>query len=332
MELRRLGRSGAVVSALALGTDNILNPTPEDESIRLIHAALDAGINLIDTSNSYRAGEAERVIGKALRPRGRRDDAFIATKFPYPTGPGPNERGNSRLHVVRACDDSLRRLRLDHIDLYQSHRPDMDVPLDETLGALDDLVRAGKVRYVGTSTSPAWHVLEAVMTSELKGLVRVVSEQSPYNLLDRRVENELLPMCRRHGVGVLCWSPLAMGMLAGRYASAAGREDDSRAALRGGIYAERVTTAGIETGNAFAALARAHGWEPALLAAVWTKEQPGVTAPIIGPKRVDQLEGLLPAGDLTLPDELRAACDELVTPGSFVASFFNSAPWMAWKH
>ncbi len=125
----------------------------------------------------------------------------------------------------------------------------MDVPLDETLGALDDLVRAGKVRYVGTSTSPAWHVLEAMMTSELKGLVRVVSEQSPYNLLDRRIENELLPMCRRHGVGVLCWSPLAMGMLAGRYASSAGREDDSRATLRGGIYAERVTEAGIDDGQ-----------------------------------------------------------------------------------
>ena len=167
MQTRRLGRSGVFVSALALGTDNILNPTSEDESIRLIHAALDGGINLIDTSNSYRDGEAERVIGKALRLRGKRDDVLVATKFHYPTGPGPNDRGNSRLHLIRACEDSLRRLRLDHIDLYQSHRPDLDVPLDETLGALDDLVRSGKVRYVGTSTSPAWHVLEAIMTAEL---------------------------------------------------------------------------------------------------------------------------------------------------------------------
>ncbi len=240
---------------------------------------------------------------------------LVATKFHYPTGPGPNDRGNSRAHLIRACEESLQRLRLDHIDLYQSHRPDMDVPLDETLGALDDLVRAGKVRYVGTSTSPAWHVMEAIMTAELKGVVRVVSEQSPYNLLDRRIENELLPMCRRHGVGVLCWSPLAMGMLAGRYASETGREADSRAALRGGIYAERVTAAGIETGNAFAALARAAGYEPALLAALWTKDQPGVTAPIIGPKSVEQLTGLLPAGDMDLPDDIRAACDQLVTPG-----------------
>ena len=161
--------------------------------------------------------------------------------------------------------------------------------------------------------------------------MRVVSEQSPYNLLDRRIENELLPMCRRHGVGVLCWSPLAMGMLAGRYTSESGREADSRAALRGGIYAERVTAAGIEAGNAFAALARASGFEPALLAALWTKDQPGVTAPIIGPKSVEQLAGLLPAGDMDLSDDIRAACDELVTPGSFVTSFFNSATWMAWK-
>lgn len=332
MQTRRLGRSGVLVSALALGTDNILNPTSEDESIRMIHAAIDGGINLIDTANSYRAGEAERVIGKALRLRGKRDDVLVATKFHYPTGPGPNDRGNSRVHLIRACEESLRRLRLDHIDLYQSHRPDLDVPLDETLSALDDLVRAGKVRYVGTSTSPAWHVMEAIMTAELQGVVRVVSEQSPYNLLDRRIENELLPMCRRHGVGVLCWSPLAMGMLAGRYASESGREADSRATLRGGIYAERVTAAGIEAGNAFAALARAAGYEPALLAALWTKDQPGVTAPIVGPKSVEQLTSLLPAGDLDLPDDIRAACDQLVAPGSFVASFFNSATWMAWKH
>ncbi len=328
MEQRRLGRSGARVSALALGTDNILNPTPEDESIRLIHAALDAGITLIDTANSYAGGEAERVIGKALRLRGDADDVLVATKFHYPTGPGPNERGNSRLNVLRACDDSLRRLGRDHIDLYQSHRPDLDTPLDETLGALDDLVRQGKVRYVGSSTSPAWHVMESIMTSELKGLVRVVSEQSPYNLLDRRIENELLPACRRHGVGVLCWSPLAMGMLAGRYTSAEAPQGDSRAAKRGGIYAERVTAAGVETGNAFAAMAAAAGHDAALLAALWVKEQPGVTSAIIGPKSVEQLERLVPAGEMVLPPGIAEACDALVPPGAAVASFFNTAPWL----
>ena len=332
MEYRHLGRAGALVSPLALGTDNIANPTPREESIRMIHAAIDGGINLIDTSNSYAAGESERVIGEALALSGRRDDVLIATKVHYPTGPGPNDRGNSRLHIMRACDDSLRRLGVDHIDLYQLHRPDMETPLEETLGALDDLVRCGKVRYIGSSTAPAWHVVEALMTSERKGLARFVTEQSPFNLLDRRLENEMLPACQRHGVGVLAWSPMAMGMLAGRYADGAPKPLDSRVAQRGGIYAERVTDAGVAVGNKFAGLAREYGYDPAQLAICFVKDQPGVTAAIVGPKTVAQLEGLLPVLEMELSPELQAACDELVTPGSVVASFFNSAPWMRWKH
>ena len=194
MQHRRLGRAGALVSPLALGTDNILNPTPEDESSRMIIRALDGGINLIDTSNSYGAGEAERVIGRVLAESGRRDEVVIATKVHYPTGPGPNDRGNSRLHIMRACEQSLRRLQTDRIDLYQLHRPDFDVPMEETLGALTDLVRQGKVCYIGSSTAPAWTVLEGVLLAELKGLVPFVTDQPPYNLLDRRVENELVPM------------------------------------------------------------------------------------------------------------------------------------------
>ena len=332
VEYRSLGRTGVLVSPLALGTDNLVNPTPRDESIRMIHAAIDAGINLIDTSDSYAGGEAERVIGEALRLSGRRDDVLVATKVHYPTGPGPNDRGNSRFHVMRACDASLRRLGLDHIDLYQLHRPDLELSLEETLGALDELVRAGKVRYIGSSTAPAWHVVEAVMTSERRGLARFATEQSPYNLLDRRIENELLPACRRHGLGVLAWSPLAMGMLAGRYRVGAAAADDSRASVRGGIYAERVTPRGVEVGNRFAALARSRGLDPAQLAICFVKDQPGITAPIIGPKTMAQLESLLPVLGQRLSDELRQACDELVAPGSVVASFFNSASWMRWKH
>jgi aryl-alcohol dehydrogenase-like predicted oxidoreductase len=332
MEYRTLGRTGVKVAPLALGTDNFANPTPEDESIRVIHAALDAGLNLVDTANSYAAGESERIVGKAVRTAGvPRDRVLVSTKVHYPTGDGPNDRGNSRLHVLRACEDSLRRLGLDHIDLYQTHRPDMDVPLDETLGALDDLVRQGKVRYIGSSTAPAWHVVESVLTSDRRGLARIVCEQSPYNLLDRRIENELVPACERHGLGIIAWSPLAMGMLAGRYASADAPSADSRAAVRGGIYAERVTAAGVEVGNRFAALAREAGHEPARLAALWVKDQPGITAPIIGPKTVAQLTNLLPVLEQRLDDGLRAACDELSPPGGVVASFFNSAPWMRWK-
>ena len=332
MEHRRLGRSGAWVSPLALGTDNLANPTPRDEGIRMLHAAIDAGINLIDTSDSYAAGESERIVGEALAQCGRRDDVLIATKVHYPTGPGPNDRGNSRLHIIAACEASLTRLGVDHIDLYQLHRPDFHTPLDETLGALDDLVHAGKVRYIGSSTAPAWHVVEAVMTSERRGIAGFISEQSPFNLLDRRLENEMLPACQHHGVGVLAWSPLAMGMLAGRYADGAPAPEDSRVANRGGIYAERVTAAGVSAGNRFAALAREHGFDPAQLATCFVKDQPGITAPIIGPKTVAQLEGLLPVLEMTLPPEIQQACDELVTPGSVVASFFNSAPWMRWKH
>ena len=297
----------------------------------MLDAAVAGGINLIDTSDSYAGGEAERIIGTWLEARGRRDDVLIATKVFYPTGPGPSDRGLSRAHVVRACEDSLRRLRTDFIDLYQTHRPDPETPLDETLRALDDLVAQGKVRYVGSSTAPAWHLVEALLTSEKQQLASFVSEQSPYNLLDRRIENELVPACQRHGVGLLAWSPLAMGMLAGRYAAAEAPAADSRKALRGGIYAERVTARGVEVGNRFATLARAAGHEPAQAAVLWVRDQPGITAPIVGPRTLAQLRQQLATLDLRLGDSLRAECDDLVPPGSVVASFFNSAAWMKWK-
>jgi aryl-alcohol dehydrogenase-like predicted oxidoreductase len=328
MQYRILGRTGVKVSPLCLGGDNFMNPTSAAESQRIIQRALDGGINFIDTSNSYMHGESERIIGQALKANGRRHQTIVATKVHYPVGPGPNDRGNSRRHIIQACEDSLRRLGTDYIDLYQTHRPDFDIPLDETLGALTDLVRQGKVRYIGSSTAPAWHVLEALMVSQLRGLARFVTEQPPYNLLDRRIENELLPMCQRHGLGIIPWSPLAMGLLAGRYADASNLPPGSRAAQRGGIYAERVTQQGIEVGNQFVALARGHGIDPAQLAILWVKDQPGITAPIIGPRTVAQLENLLPVLGMSLSDELRAACDALVPPGSAVANFHNSAPWM----
>jgi 1-deoxyxylulose-5-phosphate synthase len=305
VEYRSLGASGAKVSVLALGTDNICNPTPEDESIRMIHAALDAGINLIDTSNSYAAGESERVIGKALATGGRRERAFIATKAFFPTGPGPNDCGGSRVHLMQACEDSLRRLGTDHIDLYQLHRPDFTVPMEETMGALTDLVHQGKVRYIGSSTAPAWRVLEGVLTAERHGYARFVTEQPPYNLLDRRIENETVPMALAHGIGLLPWSPLAMGILGGRYTDDDIRPEDSRAASRGGIYAERVSQAAVEAGNRFVRMARAAGYDAAQLAICWVKDQPGVIAPLIGPKSVAQLEHLLPVASMILPPKWR---------------------------
>ncbi|MCB8976428.1 MAG: aldo/keto reductase [Ardenticatenaceae bacterium] len=331
MEYRQLGRSGVKIAPLCLGTDNFANPTPEDESRAIINRAIDAGINLIDTSNSYAQGESERIIGRALKENGRRQQVLIATKVHYPTGPGPNDRGNGRLHIIQACEDSLRRLQTDHIDLFQLHRPDFEVPIEETLAALTDLVRAGKVRYIGSSTAPAWKVMEAIMVSELRGYVRFVSEQPPYNLLDRRIENELVPMAQAHGLGLLPWSPLAMGILAGRYADAANYPEASRAQLRGGIYAERVTARGIEVGNEFVKLAQEVGISAAQLAVLWVKDQPGVTAPLIGPRTLEQLAHYLPVLEMTLGDDVRAACDALVPPGSAAANFHNSAPWMKMK-
>jgi len=331
MQYRAFGRTGLKVSSLVLGTDNLANPTPESESLAILDAAVEGGINLIDTSNSYAGGEAERLIGKWLKQRARRDDVLIATKVFYPVGPGVNDRGLSRNHILRACEDSLRRLGTDHIDLYQTHRPDPDTPIEETLSALDLLVRQGKVRYIGSSTTPAWQLAQAQHVSAERGLVAFVSEQSPYNLLERRIENELIPACQRYDQALLTWSPMAMGMLAGRYPVGSAPALDSRVALRGGIYAERVSERGIAVGNQFAELARAHGHDPAQAAYLWAKDQPGVTAPIIGPRTLAQLQHALPVAGMVLSHELRAACDALVPAGSVVASFFNSAAWMRWK-
>lgn len=328
MEYRLLGRTGVRVAPIAIGTMNFANPTAEDEAARIIDRALDAGLNLIDTADMYNNGASEELIGRALAASGRRHEVILATKAHFPTGPGPNERGNSRLHLIRACEASLRRLRTEYIDLYQIHRPDPSLPVEETLGALTDLVRQGKLRYIGCSTHPAWRVMEALMVAELKGLARYVSEQPPYNLLDRRIENELVPLCQAHNLAILPWSPLAQGVLAGRYTDAGAVPSDSRAALRGGIYAERITPAGIAVGQRFVALARAHGIPPAQLALLWVKDQPGVTAPIFGPRTLAQLEHILPVCSMTLSDELRRACDELVPPGSAVVNFHNTAGWM----
>ena len=331
MEYRSLGRTGVKIAPLALGTDNFANPLPAAEATPILLRALDAGINLIDTSNSYATGESERIIGRTLAEHGRRHEVILATKVHYPTGPGPNDRGNSRLHLMRACEESLRRLQTDYIDLYQLHRPVFDLPIDETLGALTDLVRQGKVRYIGSSTAPAWKVLEGVLTSELKGYARFVTEQPPYNLLDRRIENELVPMCRHYGVGLLTWAPLAMGMLAGRYSDAAQYPTDSRAQLRGGIYAERVTPNAIAAGQRFVQVARDHGHDPAQLALLWAKDQPGITAPLIGVRSLAQLDHLLPVLEMQLSDDLHAACDAIVLPGSAVANFHNTSGWMKMK-
>ncbi|HBY96413.1 MAG: aldo/keto reductase [Ardenticatenaceae bacterium] len=328
MDYRSLGATGAKVSPLCIGTMNFGNPTPEDEAIRIVHAALDASVNFFDTANMYNDGESERILGKALAVSGRRDQVIVATKAYHRMGPGPNDEGLSRLHLIRACEDSLRRLGTDWIDLYQMHRPDPTTPVEETLSALTDLVRAGKVRYIGSSTHPAWQIVEAILIGEMRGYARYVTEQPPYNLLDRRIENELVPMALKYGVGLIPWAPIAQGVLAGRYSKDAPPPRDSRLVQRGGIYAERVTEPGIEVGQRFAELARERGLTAAQFALLWVKGQPAITAPIYGVRTLAQLEEVLPVMGMTLTEADRAACDELNPPGSVIADFHNTAGWM----
>jgi aryl-alcohol dehydrogenase-like predicted oxidoreductase len=327
MDYRILGRTGIRVSPLCLGTLNFGGPTSDHDAARIVAAALDAGINVVDTSDSYHAGRSEEAVGKALA--GRRDQVVLATKVHFPTGSGPNDGGNSRVHILRACEDSLRRLKTDYLDLYQVHRPSPEIPIDETLGALTDLVKAGKVRYVGCSTHPAWMVMEALAESERCGFVRYVSEQPPYNLLDRRIENELVPLALRHDLAILPWAPLAQGVLAGRYQLGQAVPADSRAARQpDSIYSRRVTPRGIEAGEAFGELARVHGVPPAQLALLWCKDQPGITSPVVGPRTLAQLRDLLPVLEMHLTAAQRAACDAINPPGTAIVNFHNTAGWM----
>jgi aryl-alcohol dehydrogenase-like predicted oxidoreductase len=329
MEYRTLGRTGVRVSPLCLGVMNFGGPTPETESIAILDAALDAGINFIDTADVYNAGESERIVGLALKRNGKRNQVVLATKVNGTMGPGPNDRGISRYHIMKACDDSLRRLQTDHIDLYQMHRPAHDIPPDETLRALDDLVRAGKVRYIGSSTFPAWMVMEALMVSAEQRLARYISEQPPYNLLDRRIENELVPLCQKYGLAIIPWSPLAGGILAGRYAEA-DVPADSRAARNGmdSPFGQRVTSRAVGAARRVAELAAARDMTSSQLALLWAKDQPGITAPIIGPRTLDQLKDNLAVLERSLSDEDRRALDEVNGPGNAISDFHNSNDWM----
>ena len=330
MEYRLFSRTGVKVSPICLGTMNFGGVTNEEDSIRIIHSALDAGINFIDTANVYNAGNSEVVVGHALK--GRRDKVFLATKANGKMGDGPNDEGLSRLHLMRAVDDSLMRLGTDYIDLYQTHRARPETAIDETLSALTDIVRSGKVRYVGCSTHPAWMVMEALAVSEQKNFVRYVSEQPPYNLLDRRIENELVPLALRYQLAIIPWAPIAQGVLAGRYKPNEPLDPTSRAArLATSIYAERVTKRGLEAGARFAEFAQKVGKTAGQLALLWCKDQPGITAPIYGPRTFEQLNDVLPVLNMTLSDEERAFCDELNPPGSVVVNFHNTAPWMKTK-
>lgn len=328
MDYRPFARTGIFVSPLCLGVMNFGGRGTDDDSEQIFDMAIEAGINFFDTANGYNDGRSEALLGRFIAARGLRQEVVIATKFHFPTGPGPNDRGNSRLHMQRACEASLRRLQIEAIDLYQVHRPDFDIDQEETLRGLDDLVRAGKVRYIGCSTHPAWLVMEALAISERRGLARFVSEQPPYNLLDRRIENELIPLAQRYHLALIPWSPLAGGILAGRYPPGGFVPADSRAA-GASFMQERANERGRQAAAQLAALAQECGITPGQLALRWVMHQPGVTSAIVGPRTPAQFAENLAMLDMQpLPADLLAAIDAICPPGSALSNFHNNSGWM----
>jgi len=329
MDYRRLGRSGVLVSPLCLGTMNFGGVTTEEDSFAIMKKAVDGGINFFDTANVYNNGDSERVTGKFLKENHLRDQIVLATKVFGRVGDRPNEAGATRYHIIKACEDSLQRLQTDHIDLYQLHRPPLNHSQEETLRAFDDLIRAGKVRYIGCSTHPAWMVMEALSISERYGLNHYSSEQPPYNLLDRRIENELIPLCQKYDLALIPWSPLAMGVLAGRYSQAGDYPEGSRAQRWDKNMSDaRITARGIEVGIAVSEMAAERGYSASQLALLWTKDQPGITSPIFGPRTLGHIDDALVIMDKTLNDADRPLFDALVHPGNAVADFHNSNDWM----
>lgn len=323
-----LGRSGLKVSRLCLGCMNFGETTGEADSLEILRAAHDAGVTFWDTADIYSKGGSETILGKAFQTFGFRDNIVLATKVHGAMGDGPNDRGLSRRHIRAAVEASLRRLQTDYIDLYQMHRYDPATPLDETLHTLDALVREGKIRYYGTSTFAGWQMADAQWQARSRGWVEPVCEQAPYNLLDRRLENDRAGFLAQSGWGLIAWSPLAGGQLTGKYGQVSpdALPADSRIA-RNSMWRQRTNRSASETALAFADLAREHGLVPAQAATAWTLHNPLVTAPIIGPRTLAQLNDLLPAADMTLPASLLSAVDELVPPGTAAADFLNNAGW-----
>ncbi len=319
MELRVLGHTGVKVTPLCLGAMMFGawgNPD-HDDSVRIIKRALDAGINFIDTADVYSAGESEEIVAKALAGT-RREDIVLATKANGPMGQDPNERGNSRRWLIRECENSLRRLGTDYIDLYQIHRPDPDTDIDETLGALSDLIRAGKICYAGSSTFPPSQIVEAQWTAERRGRERFVCEQPPYSILVRGVETEVLPVCQEYGMGVIPWSPLAGGWLSGRYRKGQDVPPSTRAQRLPQRYDMSLpgNQAKLEAAEQLAVLAEQSGLTLIQLALGFVLAHPAITAAIIGPRTMEQLESQLAAADVVLSPDVLDRIDEIVPPGT----------------
>lgn len=320
MQTRYLGKTGVSVSNLCLGAMMFgeWGTKDHDESVRIIHRAVDAGINFIDTADTYSAGESEEIVGKALAG-GRRGNVVLASKAHFPMGDDPNQRGNSRRWIVTEVENSLRRLQTDWIDLYQIHRPDPNTDIDETLAVLGDLVHQGKIRYIGHSTFPASEIVEAQWTAERRGRERFRCEQPPYSILTRAVEHDVLPTCQRYGMGVICYSPLAAGWLSGRYRKDAGIQGPASPARQ--LLANRFDMSleanqrKLEAAEQLAQLADDAGMTLIEMAIAFVIRHPAITAAIIGPRTMEHLESQLTAADVSLTDDVLDRIDEIVPPG-----------------
>ena len=330
MEKRFLGRTGLRVSPITLGCMMFGGRTDRTDSEAIIDRALDAGVNFLDTANVYNAGRSEEITGGALKKNGKRDRIVLATKVHGNMHANdalePTQAGNSRRAIVEQCEASLRRLQTDWIDLYQIHRPQPDTPIDETLRALDDLVRSGKVRYIGTSTFAAWQVVESLWVSKEYGLNRFVTEQPPYNLLDRRIERELIPAARSFGIGLIPWSPLAGGFLTGKYSAKSGGVQEGRFADRthpraNGLLDSAPAADAVQKLNGIAV---ERGVPLSQLALAWTIQQPGITSSIIGPRTRDQLEDNLAAVAIELGREDFKRIDTVSPPGGVIVPFYQA--------
>lgn len=327
MEFRNFGRTGMKVSPLCLGCMNFGRRTEPEDSYAIIDRAIDAGLNFLDTANVYSRGRSEEITGEALKRNGARDRVVLATKVHgRMDDDDPNAAGSSRRHIIEQCDASLKRLQTDYIDIYQIHRPRPEIAIDETLRALDDLVRAGKVRYLGSSTFAAWQVVESLWVAKEHGLNRFVSEQPPYHILDRRIERELIPMARTFGIGLIPWSPLAGGLLTGKYTRENPSPEGARYANADNEprLARRKPNEIYDIIEALQPLADAKGCTLSQFTLAWCVQQPGITSPIIGPRTMEQLEDNLGALDLEITAEDRQHVDALVPPGRMISPFYEA--------
>ena len=324
MEYRSLGRTGTKVSTLCLGCLMFGGRTNETDSMDIIDRAIDGGINFFDTANMYVRGRSEEMVGKAFKRNGKRPRIVLATKVHFRMDDeDPNAQGNSRRHIIEQCEASLRRLQTDYIDLYQIHRPCSDIPIDETLRALDDLIRAGKVRYIGSSTFAAWQVVESLWASKELGFNRFICEQPPYHLLDRSIERELVPMAQTYGTALIPWSPMAGGFLTGKYRRGEARPTDAR-------YQDENEDTDLFSDAAFnvldvvLAIAAEKGCTPSQFALAWCAQQPGITSPIVGVRTMEQLEDNLGAIDVQVTDEERERIDEVTPPGGVITRYYRA--------